>query len=266
MFLSETFEILEELVDGKHGWEMGWNEQEKRQIYCDSDWLPETTLVYNEDGKAVKDSKGEDLNIYKQEDVESENSKILNHFLKHYSYRRRTGLVSWLIPFLFFLFFLLIIEFLKSIDTSAGKIRAYWSKYHKAYVYEEEEGGKLIRYNEEGDERHYCHGVEGMPYPGTANTDSQSFGKMVEGEEEQYTPESVLVMTFCPNAFKQLKVDTSDESVAQWGNRKKLVDVQPRSLTLLHELVHVINGPVSTPDDLDATQEKWRDMCTLPSS
>lgn len=87
---------------------------------------------------------------------------------------------------------------------------------------------------------------------------------MVEDENsETYTPESVLVMTFCPNAFEQLKVDTSDDSVAKWGKGKKLVDVQPRSLTLLHELVHVINGPNSSPDNLDPTQEKWSNMCTF---
>lgn len=70
--LSETFGILEKLVDGEFDWDMGWKDQDKRQLYCDSDWLPETDLVYNKDGIVLKkeDEEGKEveLNIHDDKD------------------------------------------------------------------------------------------------------------------------------------------------------------------------------------------------------
>lgn len=58
-------------MDGNYGWGMGWRERANRQIYCDSDWLPETTLIYNKEGDVLKNSEGKEFNIYNKDDMNS---------------------------------------------------------------------------------------------------------------------------------------------------------------------------------------------------
>ncbi|ORY08485.1 hypothetical protein BCR34DRAFT_603568 [Clohesyomyces aquaticus] len=234
--IINTFEQLERFVDGKFEWKMGWKEQEQRQIYCDSNWLPETTLVYNTDGDKMTDSSGRDLSIHNKDDVKG-------------------AFTDWEDYTILF----------EGSSVRTRKARAYWSPYHKKYAVI-----PGMRYDEGPDElRHYCHGAGGTG-PATGCTDSESFGTLDKEEdedlegEERYTADSDLIMILCPNAFTSPKADTSENSVTLWAENKKLADVLPGSLTLLHELVHVVIGPVSSPDGVEKGNSVVNDVYGVP--
>ncbi|KAF2649204.1 hypothetical protein K491DRAFT_684051 [Lophiostoma macrostomum CBS 122681] len=182
-------------------------------LYCNTDWFQKTTKVYDSAGT-----------VQMKTDASGAQVELSVHDLADFNGKDANGQA---IP----------ISLSRPTENGANdgwKLHAYWVPQFKHYFYYE------------------------TAYPGPEPAHFCNLDALALTDDYALYNENIMTLNFCPRAFNE---DCSGEqsggcfdAIVESSRARKLGDQvqlrQPGSLTMLHELVHVVAGPQKTPDDI----------------